>query len=29
VQNLLNRQIEVEELDPNAYLKRLTEETLH
>lgn len=29
VQNLLNRQIEVEELDPNAYLKRLTEESVH
>lgn len=28
VQNLLNRKIEVEEIDPNAYLKRLTEETV-
>ncbi len=29
VQNLLNRQTEVEELDPDAYLRRLLEDTIH
>jgi phospholipid/cholesterol/gamma-HCH transport system ATP-binding protein len=29
VQNLLNRRIKVEELDPDAYLRRLLEDTIH
>jgi len=29
VQSLLNRQTEVEELDPDAYLRRLLEDTIH